>query len=217
MTFARSLAASSPLLVLAGVRARRRQNGITPISPKAGANVPRGETPDVQDEGQGRGPGLGPRLQVQEEGRRRRDLHRGVDRPGQEEGRHLPVQAEVLRLPGVLARTRPAPTTGRPTASTARATPTASRRARSSSSRSGRLTGRPDIGCSGWQYRDWRDGAFYPPKLPQRRWLEHYATRVRDRRGQQHLLPAGQAGGGRRAGWPRRRRSSSSPSRPAAT
>jgi len=32
------------------------------------------------------------------------------------------------------------------------------------------------IGCSGWQYRDWRDGAFYPPKLPQRRWLEHYAT-----------------------------------------
>jgi uncharacterized protein YecE (DUF72 family) len=31
------------------------------------------------------------------------------------------------------------------------------------------------IGCSGWQYRDWRDGAFYPPRLPQRRWLEHYA------------------------------------------
>jgi len=31
------------------------------------------------------------------------------------------------------------------------------------------------IGCSGWQYRDWRNGAFYPPKLPQRRWLEHYA------------------------------------------
>jgi uncharacterized protein YecE (DUF72 family) len=32
------------------------------------------------------------------------------------------------------------------------------------------------VGCSGWQYRDWRDGAFYPPKLPQRRWLEHYAS-----------------------------------------
>ena len=30
------------------------------------------------------------------------------------------------------------------------------------------------IGTSGWQYRDWR-GAFYPPKLAQRRWLEHYA------------------------------------------
>ncbi len=31
------------------------------------------------------------------------------------------------------------------------------------------------IGCSGWQYRDWRE-RFYPPKLPQRRWLEHYAS-----------------------------------------
>ena len=30
------------------------------------------------------------------------------------------------------------------------------------------------IGCSGWNYRDWRD-AFYPPKLPARRWLEAYA------------------------------------------
>ena len=31
------------------------------------------------------------------------------------------------------------------------------------------------IGCSGWNYRDWR-GAFYPEGLPARRWLEHYAT-----------------------------------------
>ena len=31
-------------------------------------------------------------------------------------------------------------------------------------------------GTSGWQYRDWR-GAFYPPGVPQRRWLEHYAER----------------------------------------
>jgi len=29
------------------------------------------------------------------------------------------------------------------------------------------------IGTSGWQYRDWR-GRFYPQKLPQRLWLEHY-------------------------------------------
>jgi uncharacterized protein YecE (DUF72 family) len=29
-------------------------------------------------------------------------------------------------------------------------------------------------GTSGWQYRDWR-GTFYPPGVPQRRWLEHYA------------------------------------------
>ncbi|WP_407655921.1 DUF72 domain-containing protein [Capillimicrobium parvum] len=31
------------------------------------------------------------------------------------------------------------------------------------------------IGCSGWQYADWR-GAFYPAGCPQRRWLEHYAS-----------------------------------------
>jgi uncharacterized protein YecE (DUF72 family) len=31
------------------------------------------------------------------------------------------------------------------------------------------------IGCSGWNYRDWR-GTFYPEKLPASRWLEHYAT-----------------------------------------
>lgn len=32
------------------------------------------------------------------------------------------------------------------------------------------------VGTSGWQYRDWR-GAFYPPQVPQRDWLAHYATR----------------------------------------
>ena len=31
------------------------------------------------------------------------------------------------------------------------------------------------IGCSGWNYRDWK-GTFYPEKLPAKRWLEHYAT-----------------------------------------
>jgi uncharacterized protein YecE (DUF72 family) len=31
------------------------------------------------------------------------------------------------------------------------------------------------VGCSGWNYRDWRE-AVYPRGLPQRRWLEHYAT-----------------------------------------
>ena len=30
------------------------------------------------------------------------------------------------------------------------------------------------IGCSGWNYRDWR-GVIYPEDLPARRWLEHYA------------------------------------------
>jgi len=29
------------------------------------------------------------------------------------------------------------------------------------------------IGCSGWQYKDWRE-IVYPAGLPQRRWFEHY-------------------------------------------
>src|SRR3954447_6852825 len=32
------------------------------------------------------------------------------------------------------------------------------------------------VGCSGWQYADWRE-AFYPKGCPQRRWLEVYARR----------------------------------------
>lgn len=32
------------------------------------------------------------------------------------------------------------------------------------------------VGTSGWVYRHWR-GDFYPPKLPQSRWFEHYAAR----------------------------------------
>jgi uncharacterized protein YecE (DUF72 family) len=35
--------------------------------------------------------------------------------------------------------------------------------------------GRARVGCSGWNYRDWR-GRVYPPRLPQRRWFAHYAT-----------------------------------------
>jgi uncharacterized protein YecE (DUF72 family) len=33
------------------------------------------------------------------------------------------------------------------------------------------------IGCSGWNYDSWRDGVFYPPRLPARRWLASYAER----------------------------------------
>ena len=33
------------------------------------------------------------------------------------------------------------------------------------------------IGLSGWNYAHWRDGVFYPPRLPSARWLEHYAER----------------------------------------
>ncbi len=31
------------------------------------------------------------------------------------------------------------------------------------------------IGCSGWNYKHWR-GVVYPRGLPERRWLDHYAT-----------------------------------------
>jgi uncharacterized protein YecE (DUF72 family) len=31
------------------------------------------------------------------------------------------------------------------------------------------------IGCSGWNYKHWRNGVFYPPRLAPRRWLEFYA------------------------------------------
>jgi uncharacterized protein YecE (DUF72 family) len=30
------------------------------------------------------------------------------------------------------------------------------------------------VGCSGWNYKDWR-GAVYPPGVPARQWLEHYS------------------------------------------
>jgi uncharacterized protein YecE (DUF72 family) len=35
--------------------------------------------------------------------------------------------------------------------------------------------GRIRVGCSGWNYADWR-GRVYPRGLPVHRWLEHYAT-----------------------------------------
>jgi uncharacterized protein YecE (DUF72 family) len=31
------------------------------------------------------------------------------------------------------------------------------------------------IGCSGWNYAHWRNGVFYPPRLPARDWLRYYA------------------------------------------
>jgi uncharacterized protein YecE (DUF72 family) len=31
------------------------------------------------------------------------------------------------------------------------------------------------IGCSGWNYAHWRNGVFYPPRLPPSRWLGFYA------------------------------------------
>jgi uncharacterized protein YecE (DUF72 family) len=31
------------------------------------------------------------------------------------------------------------------------------------------------IGCSGWNYAHWRNGVFYPERLPSARWLDFYA------------------------------------------
>jgi uncharacterized protein YecE (DUF72 family) len=31
------------------------------------------------------------------------------------------------------------------------------------------------IGCSGWNYDHWRNGVFYPPRCPSRKWLEFYS------------------------------------------
>ncbi len=33
------------------------------------------------------------------------------------------------------------------------------------------------IGCSGWNYAHWRNGVFYPARLPTGRWLDFYAGR----------------------------------------
>ena len=40
------------------------------------------------------------------------------------------------------------------------------------------MAGRAWVGCSGWQYKDWR-GIVYPQTLPMRRWFEHYSTLFR--------------------------------------
>jgi uncharacterized protein YecE (DUF72 family) len=37
------------------------------------------------------------------------------------------------------------------------------------------MAGQIRIGCSGWNYRHWRE-LFYPKGLPMRRWYEHYAS-----------------------------------------
>jgi uncharacterized protein YecE (DUF72 family) len=31
------------------------------------------------------------------------------------------------------------------------------------------------VGCSGWNYDHWRNGVFYPPRMPPREWLGFYA------------------------------------------
>src|SRR5688572_25994076 len=40
------------------------------------------------------------------------------------------------------------------------------------------MTGNVHIGCSGWIYRHWRE-LFYPARLAQRLWFDHYAETFR--------------------------------------
>lgn len=39
------------------------------------------------------------------------------------------------------------------------------------------MAGTAYIGTSGWTYKHWADGIFYPPDVPSRAWLEFYAER----------------------------------------
>src|SRR5258707_13273566 len=52
------------------------------------------------------------------------------------------------------------------------------------------------IGCSGWQYRDWRDD-FYPSELPQSLWLDYYAQYFDTIEGDSTLYRLPDAGHGR--------------------
>ncbi len=91
-----------------------------------------------------------------------------------------------------------------------------SRRAGSSLSRSRTPAMKPArIGCSGWNYADWR-GGFYPQREPQRRWLELYAQRFDtvEVNTTFYRLPRRDAVA---PGWRRRPTASPSRSRPAAT
>ena len=60
------------------------------------------------------------------------------------------------------------------------------------------------IGCSGWNYADWRE-TFYPQGLPAAALAGALRAALPHRRGQQHLLPAACARRGRELGRSRRR------------
>jgi len=59
------------------------------------------------------------------------------------------------------------------------------------------------VGTSGWQYRDWRH-VLYPPGLPERGWLEYYASRYAtvENNGTFYRLPAPETFAGWRARTP---------------
>ena len=121
---------------------------------------------------------------------------------GEEEAR------PALRVQGGRSSTSPssgsttrARTTGRRTGSGASTAWTTAGGGRRREVQGGRdVTPRPvRIGCSGWNYADWR-GRVYPPGCPPRRWLALLRDAVRHRRGELDVLPARQARSGRALG-----------------
>ena len=187
-------------------------------SPKAGANgIPVAAAPDRRRARSTacKGTRSRPRLQVQEEGHATAHLpRRGHSGRKKKNGNVQRTSRVSSSSPRTGSNARHVLLAGVP-ASSARSgdSATASRRARSS----GFKVGEPvRIGCSGWNYRELAR-AFYPQGLPARRWLEHYADAVRHRRGQQRPSTGCAKPSAVAAGCARRRRTSSSRSRRAAT
>ena len=181
---ARMIAAATRSSLLAARSAARRRrsrsaatkHGITPISPKAGATVPVGQAPTFKVQRHGPRPGLRPRLQVQEEGHGRRDLPRRRPSGKAKQARAASQRYKPkffdfpefwLNTPGTYywQAHRIACIAGSDRA-------TAGRKGRSSSSRSADGPHR----LLRLELRQLEE-TFYPPRLPARRWLEHYATR----------------------------------------
>src|SRR5262249_34444718 len=130
---------------------------------------------DVPHAGQRARPGVGARVPLGQALARRDHLRARVAGQGAPaQGRHRDVQAALLRLPRLLAE--PAGhllLAGGPHALRAQRLPSAG---------PGRAlprdvsAARPlRIGCSGWNYADWRERV-YPKGMPARQWLAHYAT-----------------------------------------
>ena len=116
------LLALAALLAVPTVALAATKNGITPTSPKAGkSTIPVGKRPTIKGKVKGPGQVYVHVCKSKKKDADGRHLRQGGHQEGQEEERQVQRQAEVLRLPRVLAQLARAPTTGRPTASRAAA------------------------------------------------------------------------------------------------
>ena len=201
----------------AGRAAAATKNGITPLVAEGRRLRPRRQGPTFRMKVKGPGAGVRPRLQDQEEGQGRRDLHEGDDPAGQEAQGQPSSPSRSSSTSPSSGSTPPAPTTGRRTASSARAASSDCKQEGpvvrfkvEVARRAGphRLLGLAVRGLA---------RAVLPAGLPRAPLARALRDAVRHRRGQRDLLPAGTPGGGRRTGCARRRRTSSSRSRRAAT